>query len=81
MSDDEGVTPLQAACEAATARVTPVPGKGALGTRRPRGGPAPGHRAGSCGACAVAKGRCKLHDGGAKGVPAPQFRVVGEGVP
>src|SRR5450755_4340816 len=33
MSDDEGVTPLQAAFEAAPARVTPVPGKGALGTR------------------------------------------------
>src|SRR5512132_2908578 len=36
MSDDEGVTPLQAALEAAPARVTPVPGKGALGTRWPR---------------------------------------------
>src|SRR5215211_703386 len=36
MSDDEGVTPLQAACEAAPARVTPAPGKGALGTRWPR---------------------------------------------
>src|SRR5450755_2485167 len=36
MSDDEGVTPLQAAFEAAPARVTPVPGKGALGTRWPR---------------------------------------------
>ena len=36
MSEDEGVTPLQAAPEAAPARVTPVPGKGALGTRWPR---------------------------------------------
>jgi len=36
MSDDEGVTPLQAAFEAAPARVTPVPGKGALGTRWPQ---------------------------------------------
>jgi len=36
MSDDEGVTPLQAALEAVPARVTPVPGKGALGTRWPR---------------------------------------------
>jgi hypothetical protein len=36
MSDDEGVTPLQAALEAAPARVTPAPGKGALGTRRLR---------------------------------------------
>jgi hypothetical protein len=36
MSDDEGVTPLQAALEAAPARVTPAPGKGALGTRWPR---------------------------------------------
>jgi len=34
MSDDEGVTPLQAAREAVPARVTPVLGKGALGTRR-----------------------------------------------
>src|SRR6266536_6092262 len=33
MSDDEGVTLLQAAFEAVPARVTPVPGKGALGTR------------------------------------------------
>jgi hypothetical protein len=31
----EGVTPLQAALETAPARVTPVPGKGALGTRWP----------------------------------------------
>jgi len=31
-----GVTPLQAAFEAAPARVTPVPGKGALGTRWPQ---------------------------------------------
>ena len=36
MSDDEGVTPLQAALEAAPARVTPALGKGALGTRWPR---------------------------------------------
>src|SRR5450755_3999418 len=36
MSDDEGVTPLQAALEAAPARVTPASGKGALGTRWPR---------------------------------------------
>jgi hypothetical protein len=29
----------------------------------------------------VATGWRKLHDGGAKGAPAPQFRVVGEGPP
>src|SRR5450755_1507340 len=36
MSDDEGVTPLQGAFEAAPARVTPAPGQRALGTRWPR---------------------------------------------
>ncbi len=38
MSDDEEVTLLQAARDAAPVRVAPVPGKGALGTWRSRGG-------------------------------------------
>ena len=33
MSDDEGVIPLQMTYEVIPARVTPVPGKGTLGTR------------------------------------------------
>ncbi len=67
--------------EAAPARVTPALGKGALGTRWPRQWVRTRRRAGSCGACIVAKGRCKLHRVGAKGAPAPQFRAVGEGPP
>ena len=67
--------------EAAPARVTPAPGKGALGTRWPRQSVGTRHRAGFRGACIVAKGRCKLHRVGAKGAPAPQFRAVGEGRP
>ena len=81
MSEDEGVAPLQAALEAAPARVTPLWAKGlwALGghdsrvrTRR---------RAGLREACIVAKGQGKLHRVGAKGAPAPQFRALGEGPP
>jgi len=36
MSEDEGVMPFQAACEAAPGEVTPRRGKGALGTWRAR---------------------------------------------
>ena len=34
MSDEEGVTPFEAALDAVLVRVTPEPGKGALGTWR-----------------------------------------------
>ena len=34
MSEDEGVMPFQMICEVIPLRVTPVSGKGALGTRR-----------------------------------------------
>ena len=67
--------------QAAPARVTPAPGKGALGTRWPRQSGTTRHRAGLRGACVVAKGQGKLHRVGAKGAPAPQFRAMGEGPP
>jgi hypothetical protein len=81
MSDDEGVTPLQAAFEAAPARITPALGKGALGTRWPRQSVGNQTLSWVLLGLVVAKGRSKLHRVGAKGAPAPQFRAVGEGPP